>query len=117
MLQDADHYNVIPLLLLNLKGCKPGPDTKQLVAAIQVSINMQTMQIIFIIKSRGTHVLEVKEVCLQHLHLVGRPSDFRCSPVVGEVHTSQLCQPTALLSIFHMSQVHNGAGCVLAGHP
>lgn len=36
VLQDAQHYNVVPLVLLNLKGCRQGPETNQLVAAIQV---------------------------------------------------------------------------------
>jgi hypothetical protein len=36
VLQDAAHYGVVPLLLLNLKGCRPGPDTQALVRAIQV---------------------------------------------------------------------------------
>lgn len=36
VLQDAGHYGVVPLLLLNLKGCRPGPDTQALVRAIQV---------------------------------------------------------------------------------
>jgi hypothetical protein len=36
VLSDAAHYGVVPLLLLNLKGCKPGPDTQALVRAIQV---------------------------------------------------------------------------------
>lgn len=35
VLKDADHYGVVPLLLLNLKGCKPGPDTQQLVDAVK----------------------------------------------------------------------------------
>ncbi|WIA39024.1 hypothetical protein OEZ86_005171 [Tetradesmus obliquus] len=35
VLQDAGHYGVVPLLLLNLKGCRPGPDTQALVRAVQ----------------------------------------------------------------------------------
>jgi hypothetical protein len=42
VLQDAAHYGVVPLLLLNLKGCRAGPETSALVRAIQVGTCVDT---------------------------------------------------------------------------
>jgi hypothetical protein len=45
VLQDAAHYGVVPLLLLNLKGCRPGADTQALVQAIQVRAVQQPSEL------------------------------------------------------------------------
>jgi hypothetical protein len=37
VLQQAGHYQVVPLVLINLKGCPPGSQTAQLVEGIKVS--------------------------------------------------------------------------------
>jgi len=36
VLQQAQHYQAVPLILINLKGCPQGPTTQQLVADIKV---------------------------------------------------------------------------------
>lgn len=38
VLQQAQHYQVVPLILINLKGCPQGPATQELVNNIKVGV-------------------------------------------------------------------------------
>lgn len=38
VLQQAAHYQVVPLVLINLKGCPPTAQTQQLVQGIKVGV-------------------------------------------------------------------------------
>lgn len=42
VLQQAQHYQVVPLVLINLKGCPPGPQTTQLVESVKVRLEGST---------------------------------------------------------------------------